>query len=399
MDYITAGDARGQALLAVVQDVPAGLRLVNEQVESDLRRCLMGYKVPASDLRYVEIESGVQDGNTTGAPIAFLIYGDADSSADEGQCFPECGEGADGSRALNASPFSAVQAAVPRPGRGDLAAVLKTAADSVTAVADRLDAPDQAACVVAASVAREFLAQLGVEVFSFVSRIGSAALSDEAIRSYSHDFSALDTEFSAVRCPDQRTSDEMVACIECARSAGKTLGGTFQIVATGLLPGLGCFAQRRQRLNAQLATALFSLPQVVAVEFGRGSALAESEGPACHDAVLVSPSQGFSRASNYAGGIEDGLTSGEPLLISVSLAPAAPTGAGKESVNLDTLQLEQAKCAGAPVCVVPGAAVAAEAEVAFVLANAYLKQFGNANMTDICASVAAYADRLRRAAR
>ena len=396
MDYTTAGDARGQALVAVVQDVPAGLRLVNEQVESDLRRCLMGYKVPASDLRYVEIESGVQDGNTTGAPIAFLIYGDADSSADEGQ---RLSEGADGSRALNAATFSAVQAAVPRPGRGDLAAVLKTAADSVTAVADRLDAPDQAACVVAASVAREFLAQLGVEVFSFVSRIGSAALPDEAICSYSHDFSALDTEFSAVRCPDQRSSDEMVACIERARSAGKTLGGTFQIVATGLLPGLGCFTQRRQRLNAQLAAALFSLPQVMAVEFGHGSALAESEGPACHDAVLVSPSQGFSRASNYAGGIEDGLTSGEPLLISVSLAPAAPTGAGKESVNLDTLQLEQAKCAGAPVCVVPGAAVAAEAEVAFVLANAYLKQFGNANMTDICASVAAYADRLRRAAR
>ena len=393
MDYTTAGDARGQALVAVVQDVPAGLRLVNEQVESDLRRCLMGYKVPASDLRYVEIESGVQDGNTTGAPIAFLIYGDADSSAGEGQCLPEGGEG------FGAATFSAVQAAVPRPGRGDLAAVLKTAADSVTAVADRLDAPDQAACVVAASVAREFLAQLGVEVVSFTLRIGSAALSDEAIRSYSHDFSALDTEFSAVRCPDQRTSDEMVACIERARSAGKTLGGTFQIVATGLLPGLGCFAQRRQRLNAQLAAALFSLPQVVAVEFGRGSALAESEGPACHDAVLVSPSQGFSRASNYAGGIEDGLTSGEPLLISVSLAPSAPTSAGKESVNLDTLQLEQAKCVGAPVCVVPGAAVAAEAEVAFVLANAYLKQFGNANMTDICASVAAYADRLRRAAR
>ena len=109
MDYTTAGDARGQALVAVVQDVPAGLRLVNEQVESDLRRCLMGYKVPASDLRYVEIESGVQDGNTTGAPIAFLIYGDADSSADEGQCFSE---GADGSRALNAATFSAVQAAV-----------------------------------------------------------------------------------------------------------------------------------------------------------------------------------------------------------------------------------------------------------------------------------------------
>ena len=396
MDYTTAGDARGQALVAVVQDVPAGLRLVNEQVESDLRRCLMGYKVPASDLRYVEIESGVQDGNTTGAPIAFLIYGDADSSAEKGQCFSE---GVEGSSALNAAPFSAAQVAVPRPGRGDLAAVLKTAADSVTAVADRLDAPDQAACVVAASVAREFLAQLGVEVFSFVSRIGSAALSGEAICSYSHDFSALDTEFSAVRCPDQRTSDEMVACVERARSAGKTLGGTFQIVATGLLPGLGCFAQRRQRLNAQLAAALFSLPQVVAVEFGHGSALAESEGPTCHDAVLVSPSQGFSRASNYAGGIEDGLTSGEPLLISVSLAPVAPTGAGKESVNLDTLQLEQAKCAGVPVCVVPGAAVAAEAEVAFVLANAYLKQFGNANMTDICASVAAYADRLRRAAR
>lgn len=390
MDYITAGDANGQALVALVQGIPAGLRLIGSQVESDLHRCLQGYGAPAGAYRYVEIESGLCGCTTSGAPVAFLVYGD-DASSDEGGAAEGC-VGEAGASLAGEAPF-----AIPRPGRGDLAAVLKTAADAVETVTTRLDAYDQAACVVAASVPREFLAQLGVEISSFVSGIGSACMSSSSARGGG--YSALDVEFSPVRCPDKHVSDEMVACIEQAQAQGKTLGGTFQVVATGVLPGLGDYAQRSRRLNARLAAALFSLPDVVAVAFGDGHELACEQGPDCHDAVLASASQGFSRASNHAGGLEDGLTSGEPLLMSVSVAPCAPTRAGQDSVDFDTLQFVRAASEHAPTCVVPGVAVAAEAEVAFVLANAYLEQFGDANMADIGSAVAAYADRLKRAAR
>ena len=167
MDYITAGDANGQALVALVQGIPAGLRLIGSQVESDLHRCLQGYGAPAGAYRYVEIESGLCGCITSGAPVAFLVYGD-DASSDEGGAAEGC-VGEAGASLAGEAPF-----AIPRPGRGDLAAVLKTAADAVETVTTRLDAYDQAACVVAASVPREFLAQLGVEISSFVSGIGSA---------------------------------------------------------------------------------------------------------------------------------------------------------------------------------------------------------------------------------
>lgn len=397
MKCTTAGDAQGQALVAIVHDVPAGLRLSQEQVESDLRRCLSGYQVPSGAFCYVEIESGIYQGTTLGAPVAFLIYGDANSFSQENA------ENESVDRRASSTSGSLLggylQESVPRPGRGDLVAMLKTAADSVAPVVERLDAYDQVASVVAASLAREFLAQLKVEVASFVTRIGTVALSDSQIRAYSQKLSPLTTEFSPVRCPDEQLSSEMTACVEEAQEKGITLGGTFQIVVTGLLPGLGDFAQRHERLHAQLAAALFSLPSVVAVEFGEGSALATSEGPFCHDAIALNATTGFYRSSNHAGGVEDGLTSGELLLISVSVAPCAPTGAGGESVHLDTLESCHTAWENAPSCVVPGVAVAAEAEVAFVLANAYFKQFGSANMTDICSSVTTYAERLKRAAR
>ena len=414
MEYMTAGDAHGQALVALVSGVPAGLRLSSEQAESDLHRCLSGYQAPTGAFRYVEVESGLWENTTTGAPVAFLIYGD--DEPDQAREAAQSGEEVQVGEALQVQCAASWEAAgsweaahaggaggagglTPRPNRGDLAAMLKTASDSVSPVAQRLDSYDTAACVVAASVPREFLAQFGVEVSSLVTRIGSASLSRESVQAIMANYSALDTEFSAVRCPDQGVSEEMLACLEQARAQGKTLGGTFQLLVSGLLPGLGSFAQRRERLNARLAAALFSLPGVVAVEFGDGCALAQGEGPACHDAILVGASLGFTRASNHAGGIEEGLCSGEPLLISVSVASPSPTGAGAESINVETLEPACCSAKAAPVCVVPGIAVAAEAEVAFVLANAYLEQFGNANMTDISASVSAYSNRLKRAAR
>ncbi len=378
MDYTTAGDAGGQALIALVQGVPAGLRLSKEQIESDLRRCLSGYGTSSRSLCYVEIVSGARGRNTTGAPVAFLVYGD-DSQKE--------------------SADVVVAGAVPRPGRGDLAAVLKTDADSVEAVTSRLDSCDEAACVVAASVARELLAELGVEVGSQVIRIGMEALSEQEICSSLDEYNALEVEFSPLRCPSQRATEAMLAQVNTALAAGQTLGGTFQVIARDLLPGLGGFAERRKRLTAQLAAALFSLPGVVGVEFGDGFAAAAEKGPDFHDAVVMSAAGGFSRASNHAGGLEDGLTSGETLVITVAVAPPASAGQPQETVNLDTLKRDYAFDATAPVCTVPGIAVAAEAEVAFVLANAYLDQFGGSNMTDMRAAVDSYTHRLKMAAR
>ena len=177
------------------------------------------------------------------------------------------------------------------------------------------------------------------------------------------------------------------------------MGGSWQEIAEGLVRGVGGCENRGKGVTAQLAAGLFSMPGVVAVEFGHGVSAAQDKGPACYDAILLSASSGFTRASNANGGLEDGMTSGEQLVITVTVAPPASAGTPKETVNLDTLQLDHASNAHGPVCTVPGIAVAAEAEVAFVLANAYLEQFGSANMTDIRAAVESYTARLSRAAR
>ena len=212
-------------------------------------------------------------------------------------------------------------------------------------------------------------------------------------------YKPLDIEFSEVRCPNAEASERMKEAIDAAKAKGESLGGTFRVVATGLLPGLGGYASAGDRLTSRIGAALFSIPAIKGVEFGLGFEAARRPGSQVHDPIVLDPQVGFTRSSNNAGGLEGGMTSGMPLVATAAMKPIPTLMTPLPTVNMDTLEVEQASRERSDVCAVPAAAVVAEGEVAFVLANAYLEAFGCTNMADIKANIKAYKQRLKTVSR
>lgn len=287
----------------------------------------------------------------------------------------------------------------PRPGHADLVGALKNDTDDCRNVLERSSARETAARVAASGIAREFLADLGVEVFSYVTRIGTAAFKEDDPMLAAPDYKPLDIEMSNVRCPDKKASEKMRKIIDVARVQGESLGGTFRVVATGLVPGLGDFASGPERLTSQLGAAVFSIPAIKGVEFGIGFEAASRNGSQVHDPITQTRKDGFSRSSNNAGGLEGGMTSGMPLIITAAMKPIPTLKNPLRTVNMDTMEVAEASRERSDVCAVPAAAVVAEAEVAFVLADAYLRKFGCDNMSDIKAAIKAYKQRLKTQSR
>lgn len=204
----------------------------------------------------------------------------------------------------------------------------------------------------------------------------------------------LDIELSEMRCPDAKVTIAMKKAIDRAKSDGESLGGTFRIVVCGLAPGLGTYATGADRLTSRLGAALFSIPAIKGVEFGLGFQAAARLGSQVHDPIVLADGE-FRRTSNNAGGLEGGMTTGMPLVITAAMKPIPTLMTPLETVNLDTLCVEEASKERSDVCAVPAAAVVAEGEVAFALANAYLEAFGDTCMADIKANIKAYKARLR----
>jgi chorismate synthase len=213
------------------------------------------------------------------------------------------------------------------------------------------------------------------------------------------DASAVDyaaVESSAVRCPDFDAGEAMKVAIDTARADGESLGGTFYVTATGLVPGLGGYAEAVDRLEAQLAAAVMSIPAIKAFEVGEGFHLAEVPGSRAHDPIHYAAGAGFTRPSNHAGGLEGGMSNGEPLVLRAAMKPIPTLMRPLASVDLDTLEPVDASKERSDVCAVPAAAVVAEAEVAMVLADAYLRKFGSDALVDILAARDAYLARIPR---
>ena len=386
MRYITAGESHGPKLTAIVSGVPAGLTISDKQINTDLARRQSGYGRggrQAIEKDRVEIMSGVRFGQTIGSPITLQI---------------ENKDWANWTKTMSVmdpAPKGLVREVTPRPGHADLVGALKTNTDDCRNILERASARETAARVAAAGIAREFLADLGVEIFSYVTRIGSVALPEAEPMLNAPDYKPLDIEMSETRCPDQKTSAAMEAEIDAAREAGESLGGVFRVVTTGLVPGLGGYAVSDERLTSQLGAALFSIPAIKGVEFGRGFEVAAMRGSQVHDPITHTRKNGFSRASNNAGGLEGGMSTGMPLIITVAMKPIPTLANPLSTVNMDTLEEEEASRERSDVCAVPACAVVGESEVAFVLAQAYLKKFGCDNMTDIKAAIKSYTQRLK----
>ena len=389
MRYITAGESHGPQLTAIVEGVPAGVSISEESINADLTRRQSGYGRGSRQLiedDVVHITSGVRFGRTIGSPIT-LVVENRDWQNWRERMAP-----------FGKAPADLEREVTPRPGHADLVGTLKIGTDDCRDVLERASARETAARVAAAGIAREILADVGVEVFSYVTSIGSAALRETDPLVQAADYKPLEIELSDVRCPNDAAADAMRAEIDKARELGESLGGTFRVVARGLIPGLGGYATADERMTSRIAARLFSIPAIKGVEFGLGFTAARLPGSSVHDPIVLSAS-GFSRKSNNAGGLEGGMTTGLPLIVSCAMKPIPTLMTPLDTVNLDTLEPAKASKERSDICAVPAAAVVAEGEVAFALADAYLNKFGHDNMTDIHANIDAYKQRLKTVSR
>ena len=390
MEYITAGESHGPELTAIVTGVPAGLVISEEQMNSDLARRQGGYGRggrQAIECDKVRVTGGLRFGRTLGGPIGLSVRNRdwvnwSDRMAPFGQ-----------------PPADLKREVTPRPGHADLVGALRTNTDDCRNILERASARETAARVAATGIARELLAELGVEVFSYVVSVGDVRLDEDDPMTLAPTYTPLDIELSEMRCPSERVTEAMKAAIDEARAAGESLGGTFRVVARGLVPGIGSYASSGERLTSRIGAALFGIPAIKGVEFGLGFEAARRPGSQVHDPIVLEGADGFKRSSNNAGGLEGGMTNGMPLVVTVAMKPIPTLMKPLDTVNLDTLETEQASKERSDVCAVPAAAVVAEGEVAFALANAYLEAFGCTNMTDLKAAVRSYKQRLRTMSR
>ncbi len=381
MRYTTAGESHGRALVTIVTDVPAGIPLSALDIDSDLARRQSGYgrggRMKIESDRAVVL-SGIRFSHTIGTPVALTIGNrDWDNWTDVMSTWGE--------------PVEVARVTAPRPGHADLPGIQKTGSRDVRDILERASARETAARVAAGAIGRALLRELGVSVTSYVTRIGDVELSKE--------FDAVSVEPSSieasdVRCPDAATSERMRGAIDAAREAGESLGGVFVVTVTGLVPGLGGYAQADQRLDARLGAAVLSIPAIKGVEFGDGFELAARPGSLAHDAIRYEAPRGIIRDTNRAGGLEGGMTNGEPLVLRGAMKPIPTLMTPLASIDIDTLAAIDASKERSDVCAVPAAAVVAEAEVALVLATAYAEKFGGDSVSDMVAALSAYRARI-----
>lgn len=379
MEFVTAGESHGPALTAIVTGVPAGVSIDIEAINRDLARRQGGYgRGGRQKIEHdtASILSGVRFSKTLGTPITLQVVNDdfanwTDRMAVDGD-----------------APTDLKRETCPRPGHADLVGMLKIASDDARDILERSSARETAARVAAGGIAKALLAELGVEVYSYVRRIGTVELPADTII----ERAAIET--SECRCPDETTTRAMKELIDDARAKGESLGGEFVVIAEGLVPGLGSYASGPARLTSRLGAAAFSIPAIKGVEFGLGFEAARHPGSRVHDSIYYSEATGFTRASNNAGGLEGGMTTGEPLVMACAMKPIPTMMQPLDTVDTDTLMPVKASKERSDVCAVPAAAVVAEAEIAFVLADAYLEKFGADVVDDVIAACDAYRERI-----
>lgn len=390
MEYVSAGESHGPALTAIVTGVPAGLSISEKNINSDLARRQGGYgrggrqKIEKDRVRVL---SGVRFGKTLGSPVCLSIKNDDwENWTDRMAVFGD-------------APADLVREVTPRPGHADLLGVLKNDQTDCRNILERSSARETAIRVAASGIAREFLAEVGVEVYSYVVSIGGVGMIEEDPMRDAADYRPLAIEMSELRCPDEEATEAMKARIDEAKELGQSLGGIFRVVVNGLLPALGGFEEARNRLTSKLGGALFSIPAIKGVEFGIGFKNAEVLGHEAHDEIYLDKKKGFMRRTNRAGGLEGGMTTGMPLIMTAAMKPIPTQIDPLNTVNIDTLEVDKASTERSDVCAVPAASVVAEAEVAFVIAQAYLDKFGSDNMTDIKANIESFKKRIKTMSR
>ncbi len=378
---ITAGESHGPGLTCIVAGLPAGLRLAPEDLNRDMARRQLGHgrggrmKIE-KDAAFVT--AGVRHGRTLGGPIALQVANRDYANWEE---------------RMNPWPVAQPpdEVHLPRPGHADLAGTQKYGLTDVRDVLERASARETAARVAGGALAKAFLRALGVEVFSHVTQINTVRA---PIR---HDLAPEDfagVDQSPVRCLDPATGEAMVEEINRLRKANESLGGVFEVRAFGLVPGLGSHVSWEERLDGRLGGAILSIQAMKGVGIGEGFELAAKPGSEAHDEIFHTPERGYFRETNRAGGLEGGMTTGEPLIVTGAMKPLPTLTKPLRSVDISTREPAQALRERTDSTTVPAAGVVGEAMVAFVLADAYRRKFGGDHVEDVLGAVAAYRERI-----
>jgi chorismate synthase len=375
--FLTAGESHGKGLVAIVEGMIAGLPLTEDYIAQDLKRRQAGYGRSSRmkiEQDKAEIISGVRHGLTIGSPISLLIWN---------RVWEEWRE------IMSVAPIAKKIEPIttPRPGHADLAGITKYGIEDIRLVLERASARETAARVAVGAVARRFLDEFDISIRSHTVSIGK----NRAKQHSSIDWKQV--EKSPVRCADAMAEKAMMAAIDEAKAKGDTLGGVFEAIAYGVPIGLGSHVQWDRRLNALIAQAAMSIPAVKGVEIGAGFSAANNKGSEVQD-IIEAGSKGaaapWRRATNNAGGIEGGISNGEPIVVRAAVKPIATLGKPLPTVDLKTGDKAEAHYERSDICVVPAAGVIGEAMLAIVLTNGILEKFGGDSLKETLANYKNY---------
>lgn len=405
--YITAGESHGKALTGILEGIPSGLRISSDDIDRDLRRRQGGYgrggrmKIESD---HAVILSGVRWGKTIGSPVALII---------ENKDYKNWNEGM--------SPLAEAEGSIPavtrpRPGHADLAGAIKYDHQDMRNILERSSARETAMRVALGAVTKRFLSEFGIFVGGYVIQIG---IQKTGVESWLMNTDQLHRMFaraekSVVRCPDQAVSDKMVRLIDRALKEGNSLGGIFEVFATGVPAGLGSHIQWDRRLDGKIAQAVMGIQAMKGVEIGFGFGMGRRSGSEVMDEIVyrakskkqraksrniklsTEEAAGFSRRTNFAGGIEGGITNGMPLIVRAVMKPIPTQRKPLRSVDVATKKRVKAAYERSDICAVPAAAVIGEAMLALTIAAAFLEKFGGDSMAETRRNYASYMEYVRK---
>lgn len=386
MRWLTAGESHGPSLVGIIEGLPAHIQISSKEIQGDLARRRLGFgrgarqKFEADELR---ILGGVRHGITQGGPIALEV---ANSEWPKWE------------KVMSADPVPQSELAElarnapltrPRPGHADLVGMQKYDFDDARPILERASARETAMRVALGSIARAFLKQVaGIEVLSHVVRIGTVAVPEDSQIPSPADVSLIDED--AVRCFDRDSASKMVAEIEAAHRDGDTLGGVVEVVAHGVMPGLGSHIHWDRRLDSRLAGALMGIQAIKGVELGDGFLSAMRRGSVAHDEIERDATGKISRRTHRAGGTEGGMSTGEVLRVRAAMKPISTVPRALDTIDVSTGEAAKAINQRSDVCAVPAAGIVAEAMVALVLAEAIMEKFGGDSLGETKRNIDSY---------
>jgi len=387
LKFTTAGESHGRGLITIIEGLPAGLTVDQDYINAELARRQKGYgrggrmQIESDE---VEIFAGVRDGKTLGSPVGLLIRNHDYANWQDIMNSEKC------------NGINKKQVTRPRPGHADLAGAMKYQQKDMRNILERASARETASRVAAGAFFKAFLKYFGIFIYSQVISIGVVKVTPFEVteKNYEQFYSRVDE--SPVSCYDKASEEKMKKVISEARNQGETLGGSFEVGAISVPPGLGSHVSWQHRLDTQIAAALVSIPAIKAVEIGDGIANAGKSGSQVHDEIAYQEEVGLYRKSNRAGGIEGGISNGEKVWARAYMKPLPTLAKPLLSVDTVSWQEEKAQVERADVCAVPAAAVVGEAMLAFILARAFREQFTGGSIQQVEKAYRSYLDYLHK---